>query len=155
MSWGPGAIRPLTTVKFVRTSPLAILPARAHEHDAAYDLYSADCIEIWPQETKLIDTGFKVAVPNGYVGLVCSRSGLAANKSVFVLNSPGVIDAGYRGALKVILRNEGTEPFRVEIGDRIAQLMLQRAIEYRVLETDEFRDSTERGEGGFGSTGLG
>jgi dUTP pyrophosphatase len=153
MSWGPGAIRPVTTIKFLRTSEAAKLPCKAHEDDAAYDLHSAVRRDIWPGDTMIIDTGFKVAIPSGYVGLVCSRSGLAAKEGVFVLNSPGVIDAGYRGDLLVILCNTGSRPFEVEVGDRVGQLMLQEVKDCRVMEVSDFRDGTTRGESGLGSTG--
>lgn len=153
VNWGPGAIRPVTAIRFVRTCEAAKLPCKSHEDDAAYDLHSSVRRDIAPGDTMIIETGFKVAIPYGYVGLVCSRSGLAAKEDVFVLNAPGVIDSGYRGDLLVILHNAGTRPFMVEPGDRIGQLMLQEVVECRVMEVKDFEDTTTRGIGGLGSTG--
>lgn len=153
-TWGPGVSHP-ATIKFVRTDMRATLPKKAHADDACFDLFAAGDEEVWPGASAVIDTGFRVAIPRGYVGLVCSRSGLAAKEGLFVLNAPGVVDEGYRGNLKVIVHNTGTRPFEVESGDRIGQLLLQKTVDCRAMEVTEFRDtvSTSRGEGGLGSTG--
>ena len=143
----------LPTIRFMRISGQAVLPSKAHFDDACFDLYASENRSIWGGRTALVCTGFNIAIPEGYVGLVCSRSGMSANKAIFVLNAPGVIDAGYRGELKVILHNLHERPFEVEIGDRIGQLMLQKVPECMVQEVESFEDTTLRGEGGFGSTG--
>lgn len=108
---------------------------------------------IKPQETKLILTGLFIALPSGWEAQVRSRSGLAAMDNVFVLNSPGTIDSDYRGEIKVILTNLGTEDFIIHSGDRIAQLVLNRVTKIMFKEVTNL-DNTERGDGGFGSTGV-
>jgi dUTP pyrophosphatase len=143
----------LPTIKFMRISQDAVLPAKAHFDDACFDLYASENRSIWGGRTAIVCTGFNIAIPEGYVGLVCSRSGLSANKALFVLNAPGVIDAGYRGELKVILYNLHERPFEINVGDRIAQLMLQKVPDCMVAEVESFEDITTRGVGGFGSTG--
>ena len=142
---------------YTKTEEYAKEPRKANPDDAGFDLTSIETETIWSGHTKLISTGIKMAIPEGYVGFVCSRSGLAAKHDVFVLNSPGVIDAGYRGEVKIILHNAGEESFKVNIGDRIAQLVLVRLadIEPKWIEDTVFEKlKTNRGEGGFGSTGV-
>lgn len=128
-------------------------PAYASEGDAGLDLRAAEALTIWPGTHATVATGFALAIPVGHVGLVHPRSGLAAKKGVTVLNSPGTIDSGYRGEVKVILLNTSDEPFSVSIGDRIAQLVIQEYVTVTIDETDEL-DTTTRGAGGFGSTGV-
>lgn len=142
-------------VRFVRTTYEATLPRKAHADDACFDLYAAERVILRPHERAAVPTGFNVAIPNGYVGLVCSRSGLAFHRGVSVLNAPGVIDAGYRGELKVILHNANPDKIAsFEFGDRIGQLLLQKVLPTAVVEVDSFDDETTRGEGGLGSTGV-
>lgn len=112
-----------------------------------------DYVVIKPQETKLILTGLFIALPSGWEAQVRSRSGLAAMDNVFVLNSPGTIDSDYRGEIKVILTNLGTDDFIIHSGDRIAQLVLNRVTKIMFKEVTNL-DNTERGDGGFGSTGI-
>jgi len=112
-----------------------------------------DYVIIKPQETKLILTGLFIALPSGWEAQVRSRSGLAAMDNVFVLNSPGTIDSDYRGEIKVILTNLGTEDFIIHSGDRIAQLVLNKVTKIMFKEVTNL-DNTERGDGGFGSTGI-
>jgi dUTP pyrophosphatase len=128
------------------------LPVYAKEGDAGADLRSTEDLVLRPGETKLVKTGVRLGLPSGYVGLVCSRSGLALKSSVFVLNAPGVVDAGYRGEVGVILNNSGFSNFEVKRGDRIAQLMIQKFESPIWSEVSEL-DETARGAGGFGSTG--
>lgn len=123
------------------------------EFSAAIDLRSVENIVIKAQKTELVKTGLKVAVPHGYVALVCSRSGLARKKNIFVLNAPGVVDADYRGEIGVILRNLGNEPFEIKRGDRIAQLVVVPYVMPNYTPVDEL-DETARGADGFGSTGV-
>ena len=109
---------------------------------------------IAPGERATVSTGMAIALPAGYVGLVHSRSGLAAKNGIMVLNSPGTIDAGYRGEIKVTLLNtDKSEPFEIKIGDRIAQLLVQQVEQAKFIQVDFLPDSN-RGDGGFGSTGV-
>jgi len=132
------------------------LPTYATEQSAGMDLSAAleEAIEIGPGERALIPTGLSIALPAGYEAQIRPRSGLAINHGVTVLNSPGTIDADYRGEIKVILINHGQESFTVERGLRIAQMVVERyeTVGWEVVETLE---ETDRGEGGFGSTGTG
>lgn len=139
-------------VKFRRTTPEARLPSKAHDSDACFDLYAAVHEEIFPGDTVTVSTGFDIAIPDGHVGLVCSRSG-NASKGLVVANAPGIIDSGYRGPLKVILHNNSEDPWRLERGDRIAQLMVQEVIPTMCIEVYELDLNTDRGPSGFGSTG--
>ncbi len=128
-------------------------PSYQHAGDAGFDLSSRIDLTIDPGERAMIPTGLAVAIPPGYAGLVLPRSGLAARHGIALVNSPGLIDAGYRGEIAVILINTDLrEPFQVKRGDRIAQLVIQKIEEaslFQVIELDE----TERGADGFGSTG--
>lgn len=143
----------MDTVKFVRVNESAQLPTKNHEDDACFDLYSSNQYIIQPGDSVLVDTGFLVAIPSNHVGLVCSRSGLAAKSGLFVLNSPGIVDAGYRGRLKVLLYNASKRPYIVDTGDRVAQLMIQKVLPFLAAEVEEFEDDTTRGTKGFGSSG--
>ncbi|MBR0458329.1 MAG: dUTP diphosphatase [Victivallales bacterium] len=129
-----------------------LLPAKAHEDDAAFDLKSRQDMEIAPGKAALVPTGLFLELPVGYEAQVRPRSGLALKKSVTVLNTPGTIDAGYRGEVGVILVNFGTIPFPIQRGDRIAQMVIQSLPEVRLTPAASLSDST-RGAGGFGSTG--
>jgi dUTP pyrophosphatase len=141
-------------VKIKKLNPDAIIPTYAREWDAGADLYATESVEIWPGEHRLIGTGIAVEVPVGFVGLIHPRSGLAAKNGVTVLNTPGTIDAGYRGELKVILINlDKYKPFTVNKGDRIAQFVLQEVAVSEFVEVEELSDSV-RQDGGFGSSGV-
>jgi dUTP pyrophosphatase len=131
------------------------LPKAASEHASGIDLHSAqnEVIEIGPGERKLISAGIKIALPPGYEAQVRPRSGLAYTHGITVLNTPGTIDADYRGVIKVILINHGKEKFYINRGDRIAQLVFQKVCQPILKEIKEL-DNTERGEGGFGHTGI-
>lgn len=128
----------------------AQLPTRGSEHAAGLDLYSVDTGVIYPGVGRLIDTGIYVAIPEGHVGLIWPRSGLAVKHGIDVL--AGVIDADYRGEIRVALMNHGQEEFRFMSGMRIAQLLIQPITKLDPVEVDQLPD-TERGDGGFGSTG--
>lgn len=129
------------------------LPARAHADDAGIDLLAVTDTRLAPGERALVGTGVAVAIPDGYVGLVHPRSGLAARAGLSIVNAPGTIDAGYRGEVRINLINLDPEhPVDIARGDRIAQLIVQRVELWDVVEVDEL-DSTERGAGGHGSTG--
>jgi dUTP pyrophosphatase len=133
--------------------PQANIPFAATRGAAAVDLCTDHDETIAPGEWKLIKTGLKMAIPDGHVGLICSRSGLSLKKGLIVLNAPGVIDSDYRGEIGVILANFGKEDQVVQAGERVAQIMFQPFVLPEFVEVDEL-PSTERGEGGFGSTGI-
>jgi dUTP pyrophosphatase len=136
-----------------RLDPDLPLPAYAHHDDAGADLVSAIDVEIAPGERVVVPTGTAVALPEGYAGFVHPRSGLAARSGIGIVNAPGTIDAGYRGEIKVILINhDPATPVRLQRGDRIAQLVVQRVEQVEFLAAESLPDS-ERGEGGHGSTG--
>ena len=126
------------------------VPSYAHPGDAGLDLYAAEPAEV-TRETVLIPTGVAVAVPDGHVGLVCPRSGISKH-GVTVANAPGVVDAGYRGEVMVRLTTTSATPYRAYRGDRIAQLLIIPILRPVVTVVDRL-DNTERGAGGFGSTG--
>ncbi len=131
------------------------LPTYATEQSAGMDLSAAltEALELGPGDRALIPTGLSIALPTGYEAQIRPRSGLAVKNGVTVLNSPGTIDADYRGEIKVILINHGQEPFTIERGMRIAQMVVEKyeTVGWEVVET---LDDTERGEAGFGSTGT-
>jgi len=130
----------------------AVLPSQAYDGDAGLDLAAAEGLTIGPGERAVVGTGLAVAIPPGYTGLVVPRSGLAARSGLGKVNSPGVIDAGYRGEVRVVLLNtDRKEPFVVEPGMRIAQLLVVPVPPVRLVEVDELPES-ERGERGFGSS---
>jgi len=131
------------------------LPRAASKYASGIDLHSAEgeVIEIRPGEREIISTGIKIALPPGYEAQVRPRSGLAIGYGITVLNSPGTIDADYRGVIKVILINHGKKSFYINQGDRIAQLVIQKTVRPVFIEIQEL-DSTKRGEGGFGHTGI-
>ena len=141
------------TVRVKKLSPDAKIPQAAREGDAAYDLYSAVDYELRPGERYAVPTGIAIEVPDGYEGQVRPRSGLAAKEGVTVLNTPGTIDSGYRGEVKTIMINLGDRPFKITKGMRISQLAIRPVPEVEFIEVDKLSD-TERGEGGFGSTGA-
>ena len=139
---------------FVLEHPAARLPEAAHPGDGGLDLRSVERVVIGPGERRLVDTGLRVAIPPGHAGLVVPRSGLALRHGIAVLNAPGLVDAPYRGRVGVVLQNSDREqPFAVEPGDRIAQLVIVRLAD-AVPEAVHALDQTERGEGGFGSSGT-
>jgi dUTP pyrophosphatase len=131
----------------------AVLPTRAHEGDAGLDLYACEAAHIGPGERWSVGTGIAVEIPKGHAGLVLPRSGLAKKHGIALVNSPGLIDAGYRGEIRVLLLNtDPAETFRVEPGDRIAQLVVTPVALAEPAETEALAESA-RGDGGFGSSG--
>ena len=132
----------------------AVIPSYAYEGDAGLDLSATESCTLKPFERKAIPTKLVIAIPDGYAGLVIPRSGLALKHGISIVNTPGLIDSGYRGELKVILINlDPNEPFVIEVGDRIAQLMIVKIPTVQLHKVDEL-PATERGEGGFGSSGV-
>jgi len=140
-------------VAIEKVSPDAKLPFLSHHGDAGYDLFANESVKILPGSIALVATGIKLAVPLGFECQVRPKSGLALNHGITLLNTPGTIDAGYRGEVKVILINLGKAPFLVEKGKKIAQLVFNKieSVDFKLVEG---LDETKRGEGGFGSTGL-
>jgi dUTP pyrophosphatase len=134
-----------------RLRPDALVPRQAYEGDAGLDLAACDAVVLDPGERAVVPTGLAFEIPDGYAGFVQPRSGLAARHGIGIVNSPGLIDSGYRGEIRVVLLNTGREPFSVEAGMRIAQLVVLPVAAVRLLEVDELAGS-ERGARGFGSS---
>ena len=141
------------TVKVLRTDPEAQLPAYAHPGDAGMDVRSIEDVTLAPGARALVRTGLVLELPPDAEAQVRPRSGLALKHGVTVLNTPGTIDAGYRGEVGVILVNLGAEPFVVEKGMKIAQLVVAPVAQAEIVEVSAV-DATDRGAGGFGSTGV-
>jgi dUTP pyrophosphatase len=135
-----------------RLDPAAVVPERAHDDDAGLDLRSVESLVLKPGERAMVRTGLAIELPAGHAGLVVPRSGLAARHGISGVNAPGLIDAGYRGEVKVILLNTGADPFPVDVGDRIAQLVIVAVAVLEVVEAESL-EASARGDGGFGSTG--
>ena len=135
-----------------RLRPDAHLPQQAYEGDAGLDLSACEAVTIGPGQRAVVPTGVAVEIPEGYAGFVQPRSGLAARHGIGIVNAPGLIDAGYRGEIRVVLINTDLEhPFGVEPGMRIAQLVIAPVAAVRLVEVDELA-SSERGVRGFGSS---
>ena len=166
MVWGPAT--PINTVNETTSTPLpvyekfpkflvkkldpnAIIPTKANSSDAGYDLYALNRATIEKNTHRLIKTGISMAIPEGYVGLIWPRSGLAYKHGLDVF--AGVIDSGYRGDIGVILFNSQYSSYVVNTGDRIAQILIQKVEDFDLLEVEDL-DSTDRGAGGFGSSGV-
>ena len=144
----------MSELRFKRLHPEARVPRPAREGDAGFDLASVERVEIGPGERCTVATGLAVAIPPGHAGLVQPRSGLAMRHGVTVLNSPGLIDSGYRGELRVVLLNtDRAQPFAIDPGDRIAQLIVVALAGLSPVEVAEL-DETSRGSAGFGSSGV-
>ncbi|WP_340538242.1 dUTP diphosphatase [Nocardioides sp. GXZ039] len=140
-------------IQVVRLDPDLPPPSYAHPGDAGADLRAAADVVLAPGERALVPTGLAIALPDGFVGLIHPRSGLAARHGLSIVNAPGTVDAGYRGEIKVLLVNlDPHEPIRLSRGDRIAQLVVQRVERAAFVEVDSLPDSA-RGAGGYGSTG--
>ena len=141
-------------LRFTKLSDKATLPTRAHDDDAGLDLYAAEEKRIAPGARDSVGTGLAMAIPDGLAGLVLPRSGLALKHGVTLVNSPGLIDPGYRGEVRVLLMNtDQTMEFHCRPGDRIAQLLLVPIATASPMQADEL-DSSIRGSGGFGSSGA-
>jgi dUTP pyrophosphatase len=141
----------MVTLKVKKLKKDAQLPVRKRKGDAGLDLYCVEEIQLQPGEWKAVPTGIAVEIPSGYFGLIKDRSGLALKHALHCL--AGVIDENYRGEVKVVLINLGDKPVKLEKGSRIAQLLVIPYLKTEVVEVEELSD-TERGEGGFGSSGL-
>ncbi len=138
-------------IKIQKIKDDAIIPKYAHQGDAGFDLYSTEDYFLKQGESVLVSTGICMAIPEGYVGLIWDRSGLAVKNSIHVL--AGVVDSGYRGGVCVVLKNLGNEEFKITKNMRIAQMLIQPVISAIIEESDSL-DKTGRDKGGFGSTGT-
>jgi len=143
----------INDILIVKLSTNSKIPTKQTPGSAGYDLYSIEEEVLLPGEFKQIRTGLIVDMPDVIEGQIRPRSGLAAKFGITVLNSPGTIDSDYRGEIRVIMMNYGTKEFEIKVGDRIAQIVFSRVEKVRFSEVDEISTS-ERGTGGFGSTGV-
>lgn len=141
------------TLKIKKTCKEAIIPNYAHAGDAGLDLYAAKELVLKPGERGLVNTGIQIELPQNTEAQIRPRSGLALKHGITTLNSPGTIDEGYRGEIGVILINHGNEIFRVEVGMKIAQMVIKPVFKVNIIEASELSES-ERNERGFGSSGL-
>lgn len=141
------------TIKIKKICQNAIVPQYAHHNDAGMDLFSTDNVIIMPGEIKLIHTGIAVELSDNVEAQIRPRSGLALKNGITVLNSPGTIDAGYRGEIGIIIINHGKESFEINVGTKIAQMVIAPIIHATIQEVVELEKS-DRGHGGFGSTGV-
>ena len=137
-----------------RLDPSVELPSYAYSGDAGLDLRANEDVTLQPYERRLVSTGLAIAIPEGYAGFLQPRSGMALKRGLSLANTPGLIDAHYRGELKVIAVNlDAHEPIHIKRGERIAQLVIQKVPVVNLVEVDEL-DETDRGAGGFGSSGA-
>ena len=143
----------MTEIKIVRSENCEdLMPAKAHADDAAFDLRSRVDMILPVRKSVLVPAGFSIELPVGFEAQIRPRSGLALKHDLMLTNSPGTIDAGYRGEVGVIMYNGGTEEFQIKRGDRIAQMVIAKLPEVQLVSADTLSE-TDRGSGGFGSTG--
>jgi len=138
-------------IEIKKLTATAIIPKYVHTNDAGMDFYAGESMVIKAGERVLVPTGIAMAIPSGYVGLIWDKSGMAAKFGLKTM--AGVIDAGYRGEIKIVIHNLSNRDYQVEKGTKIAQMLIQKVEQKEIVEVTEL-DSTARGEGGFGSTGL-
>ncbi|MEK7634352.1 MAG: dUTP diphosphatase [Patescibacteria group bacterium] len=138
-------------IKIQKIDSEAIIPNYANKDDAGLDFYSVEDVALKPMERKAIRTGVKMEIPEGYVGLVWDKSGLAVNNGIKTM--AGVVDSGYRGEIKIVLINLSNQDFEIKKGQKIAQMLIQK-IEHPQIETVSELNESQRGENGFGSTGM-
>ena len=140
-------------VKIKKLNPNAIIPKYQSSEAAGFDLHSVEEFVLEPRERRAVKTGLSMEIDKGYELQVRGRSGLALKHGVGLVNAPGTVDSDYRGEIMAILINHGSEPFEVKVGDRIAQAVLKEVVQAEIVEVDEL-GSSDRGAGGFGSTGV-
>jgi dUTP pyrophosphatase len=145
-------VRSKVLIAFTKESRDIERPSQLHESDAGFDLKAIEDCVVKPGSTILVKTGIKMAIPKGFFGMVCSRSGMALKNGVFVANAPGIVDSSYRGDVGVILYNSSKESFYIKNGDRVAQLVIVQQVDCYLLQRGDLGE-TERGSGGFGSSG--
>ena len=146
--------QPTLKISLMPDADESILPEYKHAGDAGMDLKLSEGVRLGSRIRMILPTGIKVSIPEGYVGMVCPRSGLAARQGVTVLNAPGIVDSGYRGEVGVILYNTSNDTVALSAGDRIAQLVIVPVAHPEIEVVSNLDSDTARGEGGFGSTGL-
>ena len=139
------------TIRIKKTHQEATIPKYALPDDAGMDFFALETTILLPNERKAIATGISMAIPKGYVGLIWDKSGIAAKFGIKTM--AGVIDSGYRGEIKIVMHNLSTEPYTFEKGTKVAQMLIQAVEQKNIVEVDNLEE-TERGQGGFGSTGL-
>ena len=144
----------MVEIKIKKLSSDAIIPHYAHNGDAGMDVYSSEDNTLNPGERKLISTGLSFEMPKGYEMQVRPKSGLALKNGITLLNSPGTLDSGYRGELKVLMFNTSDQTYSIKKSEKIAQIIIAKYEEAEMIEVEELKTNTSRGEGGFGSTGL-
>ena len=140
----------MTNLNVKKLTETAQLPTQANPLDAGWDLYADEDVEIWHGETVLVSTGISLEIPSGYVGLIWDRSSMGIKG---IHRFAGVVDSGYRGEIKVCLFNSNDRPYRVNSGDRIAQILIQKVNDFYLREVESLNE-TDRGSGGFGSSGI-
>jgi len=140
------------TIKIKKLHPEATIPQYANQGDAGMDFYASETIIIDPNHRTLVSTGIMMAIPQGFVGLIWDKSGIATKHGIKTM--AGVIDCGYRGEIKILLHNLSTESYTIEKGTKIAQMLIQPVEQREIIEVDDLDTNTERGEGGFGSSGM-
>ena len=138
-------------IQIKKLNPKAKLPEYAHPGDAGMDLFSVESVTIKPGKRIVCQTGIAMRIPDGYVGLIWDKSGVASKSGIKTMG--GVIDSGYRGEIGVVFQNLSKENYNIKEGDKIAQMLIQKVARPQIEEVEELGD-TERGEGGFGSTGI-
>ncbi|MBT3836208.1 dUTP diphosphatase [Candidatus Woesearchaeota archaeon] len=139
------------TIKIKKLHQDAVVPKYPKEHDAGMDFYASESLVLQPGERRLVPTGISMAIPQGFVGLIWDKSGIATKHGLKTM--AGVIDAGYRGEIRILVHNLSNEEYVVEKGNKVAQMLIQSVEQREVMEVSEL-DETDRGEGGFGSTGI-
>lgn len=140
------------TIKIKKLYPDAVIPKYANENDAGMDFYAHETVIIPPNQRKLISTGIAMAIPPGFVGLIWDKSGIASKYGL--KSMAGVIDSGYRGEIMILLHNLSAEPYLIEKGNKIAQMLIQPVEQKKIIEVQELDTNTQRNVGSFGSTGL-
>lgn len=143
----------MINIKVQKTREDAIIPEYAHEEDAGMDVYSTKDYLLLPKHRTLIGTGLKIEIPKGYEMQIRPKSGLALREGITVLNTPGTIDSSYTGEAGIILINHSSKPYKIEKGQKIAQIIFNKIERVKFVETDKIK-TTNRGNNGFGSTGL-
>lgn len=141
-------------VKIKKIKENAIVPSYVHDGDSGVDLFSTEDYELMPGERVLVSTGLKMSIPIGYEAQIRPKSGLALNHGISIVNTPGTIDSSYRGEIGIIVINLGKTNYKIEEGKKIAQMVINKVENAKFVVVDEL-ENTHRGDGGFGSTGLG
>jgi len=143
----------MSPINFHKSDESINTPMKAHQTDAGFDLPSAEDVTVYPGKRCIVDTGISLETPIGYFAMITPRSGLAAKHGITIVNAPGVIDSHYRGNIKIILLNTSEDTFKIKKNDRIAQMIFMEHVNFVYLEEVETLNTTDRGDGGLGSSG--